>query len=366
MKAVFALLLVLHGAIHALGFLKAFQFSEVKQLNLPISKPMGGIWLLVTILFFISAILYLYKNENWPLMAMISVLISQVIIVLSWQDAKWGTILNGIIILVALQGYAEARFEKLTRLESMNLLASCKPISSEVITEERIASLPAIVQQWMRYSGVIGKPEVVSVRLRQTGEMRTKPTGKWMPFRASQYFDLSNPAFVWVTSVDALPFVSLNGRDKLVHGEGTMTIKLASIFNVVDEHPNEKLNSGTMLRFLGEMCWFPSAALNNYIQWKQLDATSALATFTIDGSSVSGIFTFTETGRLLSFEADRYYGSGETATLKKWYIEPLELKSFEGYKVPSKCEVTWKLDEGEFNWLTLEITAVEYNVFQLY
>ncbi len=112
---------------------------------------------------------------------------------------------------------------------------------------------------------------------------------------------------------------------------------------------------------IAEMCWFPSAAINDHLTWESIGETSAKAILTLDNKSVSGVFTFTSEGEFRSFETKRYYGSGKDAELEIWHIEALEQKVFDGIKIPSKCKVTWRLEEGDFNWLNLEITALEYN-----
>ncbi len=45
MKLAFTLLLVVHGLIHSMGFLKAFGLAQLPQLTLPISRPLGVLWL---------------------------------------------------------------------------------------------------------------------------------------------------------------------------------------------------------------------------------------------------------------------------------------------------------------------------------
>ena len=163
-----------------------------------------------------------------------------------------------------------------------------------------------------------------------------------------------------------LPLVYLAGRDKLTDGQGEMIIKLLSLINVVNEKNNEKLNSGTMIRYLGEICWFPPAALNEYITWEEVDELTAKATMAINGEEVSGIFRFSENGEMKSFEAERYYGGGQDATLQRWVVETVETSTFNGYRVPGKSTVTWKLPEGDFTWLHLEITDLEVNRFERY
>lgn len=194
--------------------------------------------------------------------------------------------------------------------------------------------------------------------------MRTEPDGKWLNFNAIQYFDVKGPAFNWSTEVKMMPLVYLVGRDKLTDGSGEMIIKLLSLFNVVNEKNNQKINSGTMIRYLGEICWFPAAALNDYITWEEIDEISAKATLTVNGDEVSGIFRFSEKGDFTSFEAERYYGGGQEAALHRWVVETVDYTTFDGYRVPGKLSVTWKLPEGDFTWLHLEITDLEVNKFE--
>ncbi|HCY82229.1 MAG TPA: hypothetical protein DHV22_11840, partial [Xanthomarina gelatinilytica] len=63
-----------------------------------------------------------------------------------------------------------------------------------------------------------------------------------------------------------------------------------------------------------------------------------------------------------SFEAKRYYGGKTNSKLKTWRINMTSHKTFDGVKIPNKSNVSWKLKEGDFNWLNLEIIKLEkYN-----
>ncbi len=322
MKAVFVFAVIIHALINLMGFAKAFQLSEITQLTQSISKPIGMLWFFTALLFMFSIVLFLLKKEWWFVVAIIAVIISQILIILFWKDAKFGTIANIIILLVSMSAYGGYQFNKMVQQESVQILQNINVENVAVISEKDIDHLPGIVQKWMINSGVIGKEKAISVYLKQTGEMRTKPVSKWMPFTAVQYFNVENPAFIWSTVVDAMP-INMFGRDKLYKGKGDMLIKLASLILVVDEGENEKINQGAMIRFLAEMCWFPSAALNDYIFWEVIDATSAKATLTFNDKSVSGVFTFSTEDNLVSFEASRYYGGKNDSKLEKWHVEML-------------------------------------------
>ena len=362
MKFVFSFILLLHTLIHLMGFAKAFQLVEINQLSQSISKPMGILWLITALMFICSAALFLTKQELWFIVAFIAILNSQALIILLWKDAKFGTIINIIVLLVSISAFGNFRFNKMVQKESAQILQNIQVENTPVISENDILHLPEIIQKWIKNSGVIGKEKVISLRLEQIGQMRTKTDSKWMPFTAIQHFNVVNPSFVWTTKVDAMPVLKMVGRDKMYNGEGEMLIKLASLIPVVNEGKNKKINQGVMIRFLAEICWFPSAALNDYMTWETIDATSAKVTLTADGQKVSGVFSFSDKGDLVSFEAKRYYGSETNSKLEKWHVEVVFFKTFNGIKIPNKSSVIWKLEEGDFKWLDLEIVDLEYNV----
>lgn len=37
-----------------------------------------------------------------------------------------------------------------------------------------------------------------------------------------------------------------------------------------------------------------------------------------------------------------------------------------GIRIPSELEATWKLDSGDWNWLKLEMSEIEYNLPEEY
>lgn len=365
-KILFFLVILIHGLIHLSGFFKAFDIGIFTQLSSDISRPAGITWLIVSLLFLITVLAYFENHNSWPFLGFIAVILSQILIFTVWSDAKFGTIANLIILIGALPALGSVLFNNMITADQEHLLEQVSQSADRILHEEDFQHLPVIVQAWLMNSGVAGKPEISFARLKQTGKMKTEPDGNWMDFTAVQYFDVNNPSFVWKADVRMMPLVTFTGRDKLQDGQGEMLIKLLSLVNVVNEKHNDQINTGTLIRFLGEICWFPSAALSETITWEEINEHSAKATLTIGDIQVLGIFRFDENGDLRSFEADRYYGSGPEAVKHRWIVETVEYKTFDGYRVPGKSTVTWKLPEGDFTWLHLEITELEMNRFELY
>ncbi len=112
MRYLLAALILIHGLIHFMGFSKAFGLADMKQLSIPISKPIGLLWLVTALLFVLSATTFHFKSGVWMYTCIIACVLSQVIIVLSLKEAKYGTIANGILLLIALLSLTTRLFEQ--------------------------------------------------------------------------------------------------------------------------------------------------------------------------------------------------------------------------------------------------------------
>lgn len=161
------------------------------------------------------------------LLAFIAIFISQILIILAWKEANYGTTINILILLVGISVYANYRFKKLVAIESAEIFFNVNHTNSKFISERELNHVPNIIKKWLQNSKVIGDKEILTVRIKQKGEMRKKPNSKLMPFVATQYFNLQNPSFIWNTNVEAMPFLKFAGRDKLIDGYGEMLIKVA-------------------------------------------------------------------------------------------------------------------------------------------
>jgi hypothetical protein len=304
----------------------------------------------------------LVRYEYWWLLMLASILISQLLIVWYWPDAKAGTVANVLFLAVAAIGYGQWQMQQ-QGSKSVNNYVLKQPLEKLApVQESDIAHLPPPVQQWLRHSGVIGRPPVQTVRLRQKGALRTSPKGKWMQADAVQYFNASDPAFVWQVDARMNAAMWFWGKDQYAQGRGNMLIKAYALVPLVNAS-GEKIDEGSMLRFLGELCWFPSAALSPYIHWQGIDAAHARATMRYRQMEASIDFEFQD-GRLVSATAMRYMGNEKDAARQPWYIPCREWKNLGGYIIPTRGDVIWKLSSGDFNYYQWEITEIEYDVVE--
>ena len=103
--------------------------------------------------------------------------------------------------------------------------------------------------------------------------MRSKSSADWMSFSAAQHYTINPPGFIWNSQIHA-GMMTIAGRDKFGNGKGNMLIKPFYIYTLADTSGPE-MDQGTMLRYMGELMWFPEAAVMDYFHWEEIDSTSA-------------------------------------------------------------------------------------------
>jgi hypothetical protein len=265
--------------------------------------------------------------------------------------------------LVAVAALAAARFRSDTD-DAVRTLLAAPPPAGPAITAADLEALPPPVRRWLEASGVVGKPIPRVVQLRQRGQLRTAPDQPYMDAEAEQVFRTDEPGFVWSvrTRMKGLPIA---GRDSYRDGKGRMLITVSGLVPVVDA-ADDKIDHGTLLRYLGEMTWFPAAALRPYVRWEPIDDRSAKATMTWRGVEASAVWRFDEHGRSIGMEADRYLGGGGEAKLERWVVKATAWREMDGVIVPVQGDVYWRLEAGDFSYYRWEITEVAYDRPELF
>ncbi|MGE5422542.1 MAG: DUF6544 family protein [Ignavibacteriales bacterium] len=252
-------------------------------------------------------------------------------------------------------------FQRKVKREVSALFQAQGKTETQIVSAEDLKDLPACVKQWLVGAGVVGKEKIHTARLYHVGMMKTKPESAWLPFKAEYYYTIDNPGFIWHADVKAAPIVHLAGRDMLCQGKGNMLIKLFSLITVADGWGPE-IDQGTLLRFLAEIVWFPTAALSPYIDWKSIDDNKAQATINVDGQSASGTFIFNDEGLPAQFEAQRYMSIDGRYSLEKWIVATSDFKEMNGIIGPASVEVAWDLPSGKFIWFKATNGTIRYNM----
>jgi hypothetical protein len=282
--------MLVHGLIHLLGFSQEWLFSPaekfagrtVGELSAKASRFVGLLWLAACILFIAGAAFFVMNNEYFWIPVGLGLVLSQGLIILYWDDAKFGTIANVLVAIVVTFASANISFIKRSESESSEVINNARG-EKILVTHVTIASLPLSVQTWLRHANVVGRPTNNVVRVRQQGQMRSDPDAVWMPFSAEQVFSVNPPAFVWTARIKAASIFEIATIDRYQGGRGNMMIKALYLYKVADDSGPE-IDQGTLVRYLAEIAWFPQAAVSDYIRWEEITPTQARATMTIKAS----------------------------------------------------------------------------------
>lgn len=270
-------------------------------------------------------------------------------------------IVVALSICIFIVAVSNVRFQRATSREVRALLAQPRSAAApRPIQEADLDHLPVPVARWLRRAGVVGKPPVRVVRLRQRGQLRAAVDQPFLPAEAEQVFTTEVPGFVWSVRALARGVLPLRRRDSYLGGHGHMRICAAGTVPVVDAAGPE-IDQGSLLRFLGEMVWFPSAALSPYLHWRGFDDRVAEATMSHHGLTLSARFSFDDKGRVTGFSARRYLGGGSDTRLERWAVRIDHWQRWNDVEVPSHGVVEWKLAEGDFEYYRWAITDLEYD-----
>jgi hypothetical protein len=365
MRYAFFLLMMVHGLIHLMGFAKAFKYAEMSQLTQPITKAAGLLWLSCAVFLAIAGGLFLKEHASWWWVALPAVVLSQALILAFWSDARFGTVANLIILLpltaAALESlpgsyrnqYQAAARDGLARYHEMPL-----------VTEGDLSRLPIPVQNYVRASGAVGKPQIHNFRAVFTGDFRNGLKGPWMVFRSQQYNFLDQPVRVFLMKA-SMYHLPTEGLHMFRGANATMQIKLASLLQVVDAKGSEMNRSETVTLF-NDLCLLAPAALidKQRIQWEADGPLGARARFTHMGNSIRARLTFNQAGDLTDFISDDRLLSADGKTFESypWSTPVGSYKPIGGRKVMSYGEAVWHTPNGEFIYGKFNLAEIEYNL----
>jgi hypothetical protein len=128
------------------------------------------------------------------------------------------------------------------------------------------------------------------------------------------------------------PLVTIAGRDRYVVGRGSIEMRLLGIVPVADAS-GPGMDQGALLRYLNETLWFPATALSPYVTWLGSDATTAQATMSYQGVTVSATFVFDAQGRPADMTAERQ--DLARGRLETWSTPLRAYGEFAGVRIPA-------------------------------
>ena len=226
MKFVVLAIMAIHGLIHLMGFIESFEMGEFDQIKEEIPRPYGVGWLIASLLFLGSSALYFTDNDYWWLPGMLSIIVSQALIFSFWESARYGTLANLFILVVVVLSYSSFNFKQSFVRQAEIFAIQDEDYKPDTLSLQNRQELPEVLKKWLIRSGVEGKQSIQTVRMKQSGNLQLNPEdGDFFKFEAQQIVQPQTQSFVWQADVDMMPVISVQAKDALLDGTGSMVVK---------------------------------------------------------------------------------------------------------------------------------------------
>ncbi len=359
MRIVFLIIICIHGSIHMLGFVKAFGLYEIKELKQPVSHLFGILWLSAALLYIATAVMYGFRIHYWWIIGLPAMIISQCLILYFWNDARFGTIANVIVLLIAAESYASWNFENRFKKNVKEGMEQMKESEIEILTEDDLQHLPEAVSNYLKYVGALGRPKIVNFKAVFEAEMRNR-NQSWFNLTVEQYdfFREYERLFFLKARMKGMP---VQGYHQYKNEQASMVVKLFSIFPVVRAKGKEMFEAETVTLF-NDMCFLaPATLIDKNIRWETVDSNSVKAVFSNQGIEISAFLYFNEKGQLVNFISDDRYDVNEMEKYR--FSTPIgNYQEVNGYHIATYGEVIWHYPEGPFTYGKYTLKGIEYNI----
>jgi hypothetical protein len=267
-----------------------------------------------------------------------------------------------IVLLICFFVIADRLFYSSFVKQSKLIQAQNELQNTEVITEESLRHLPEPVARYMRYSGMVGKKRISSVRLIHSGSFRPGADKAFVPIKGEYYLTSDKPSFCWYGKISMAPGLTVAAFDSYYNGKGRMLVKMMSVFKIVDDC-SEVTCKSAFGRLVTEMTMIPSFFLDtDRITWTSSDSAHAECIIKDAGLQTTARLFFKAGGALEKVVVERYYGKDDgSSTLEKFTGTAQGSRNYGGLILPEIFDGYWNLKVGDLHYVHFIVDSVEYN-----
>lgn len=230
----------------------------------------------------------------------------------------------------------------------------------KIVTEEDIINLPTALQRYLKFAGVVGKPVINKAVIVQKGKYCKYGQKKMHKYRAFEYLYLNINSFLWNANIKILPFLNLKVIEKLKSGYGQKIVLLFSSIFLEKTKISYEVTQETIVRYLNNLVWAPTAFLNKNIKWVQLSDELLKCEITYENYKIPAYIRIDSQGKIISFTAQRFMESSKVYKSEIWSCEFSSYKEFDGFMIPTENRAVWHLKEGDFEYIKYKVSSAIY------
>ncbi|MFP5416701.1 MAG: DUF6544 family protein [Actinomycetes bacterium] len=230
------------------------------------------------------------------------------------------------------------------------------------VTEDELAGLPATVERYFRFMGVVGRPRVRSFRARLSGRFRQRPGQRFMPAEIWQYDTVAPIARVFWMRIDFAGLIPMIGRDSYIDGRGRMLGKLLDTLVVADGE-GERFDIGELTTWLNDAVLLaPSMLLDAGVTFRPVDDSSFEVELSDAGRTVRARVLVDADGAPVDFVTeDRFADLPGGLVRARWSTPVSGWHVLDGAAMPAAGTAVWHLPEGAFTYAEFAFDGLEAN-----
>jgi hypothetical protein len=306
----------------------------------------------------LTAALLAGSSGAWVWTAPVAAVISQAMIVSAWDDAKYGTIVNVVLVVVAAWGLvSEGPWSLRAEYHREVAARTAAAWPERIVTDADVDRLPEPIRRYLRAAGAAGRPIPQHVHATWRGRIRNGPADPWMSFDAEQHNFTSEPArlFMMKAKRSGVPVDVLH---VFAHGAASMRARALSLFTVASG-AGRAFDQAETVTLLNDFCLLaPGALVDSAFRWEAIDGRSARVAYTLGAHTVRAVVMVNDSGDLVDFVSDDRLAmgsDGEQLTPIRWSTPIFSHQSIRGTRAMLHGEGRWHAPEGEYAYIELDL-----------
>jgi hypothetical protein len=232
----------------------------------------------------------------------------------------------------------------------------------QLFTKDDLAHLPNPVKKYFHYCGFLGTPKMTAMKAKCEKVKFKFGIGKTpISLDYTQYNLVSEPARIAYIDSSKLG-IPFEGLDSFVSGKGSMKGVLGKLFTLFNQ-TGTSMDQAGLVTYLSESLILPSAALQKFIVWEEIDDRHVKATISHFGKQASGIFAFGESGELLSFTTDDREATSPNGQSQRvrWSAVFSNYEKTRGIRKPTVFQAIWHYEEGDLLYFDGQGVKIEFD-----
>ena len=180
---------------------------------------------------------------------------------------------------------------------------------------------------------------------------------RWLPFTAEQVIETRRSSFCWEARYQGGAKGLISVTDAYEGGHGRLVVKLGGLIPV-QKVQGPEADQGEIQRYFASIALCPPILLSHgSLEWSMVGRFSLRIHDRADPTGATLEMDIAEEGRPLACRADRPRLVGKQMVLTPWSANGSEFKEWEGLRVPSCLDVSWRLPEGPFTYYRSEVVS---------